>query len=159
MTTYQTLDFALDLPGRWKATKDPERDLVVVHEKPYEQGEDPDLLDEALVVQRIEDDGGASSLSAYAETLMRRFVRQGEPGRSSATLGNVRADRYEWTDGTTKVVTYFLEPSRHQWFRVDYSNKDHRLQELEVRNRAGRLLRGIRWGTPAGAIGGSSPAR
>src|SRR5262249_36945052 len=133
----------------WSATELPDRHLVVVHAEPYEQFEDPDLLDESLLVQRIENLGNASTLSDYADKSMRRFVRQGDAERSTEFLVNRSALRYEWSDGVAKVVTFFLEPSSHRWFRVEYANKDHSLREPDIRDRAGRLLRGFQWQTPA----------
>jgi hypothetical protein len=155
VTTYQTPDFALELPEHWKATELPERDLVVMHEEPYGPEEDPESLGESLLVQRI-DPGDVSSLSDYAKRSMDRFVRQGHPSRSVARFGKVSAEEYEWTDGVAKIVTFFLEPSAHRWFRVEYSNKDYALGESDIKSRAHGLLRHILWRSPVGSSGGRS---
>lgn len=59
------------------------------------------------------------SLTSFAETTMKRHVRQGEPERYSRVIGGRSAHAYSWTDGVANINTYFVEATLGIAVRID----------------------------------------
>ncbi len=136
----------LELPNDWQAT--PVRDGLDSLGPVGRQGA-PGMNDagEAVLVHRLSPPSREESLSDYAERQMKRLVRQGEPKHSVDNLGELEAQIYEWTDGTRRLITWFVEPSREFWYRIDYGTMNPEMTSSALWARANRVLSDIRWRT------------
>jgi hypothetical protein len=138
----------LGLPNGWRATSI-EDGMVVLHvAERFHHGEDPSRLSEGAILRRLPRPEGAESLSDYADKQMKRLVRQGQPDHSVDKLGDLEAQIYEWTDGTRRLITWFVEPDRGVWYRVDYGTQDPEVTRSELWKRAVKVLGNIQWPIP-----------
>ena len=143
-TKYTEGPLELDLPEHWGATR-LSRNLVILHDKDeFHKGEDPSLLREGVTVRRLAHSAD-ESLEERARKEMRRLVRQGEPEYRVDALGSLDAQVYEWTDGSMHLISWFVDPTPDDYFRLDYGTRDPKVTAARLRERAADVLSRIEW--------------
>jgi hypothetical protein len=139
----------LELPKNWQATtlRDGLDSLAPIGGTPVGGRASParHAPSEAVLVHRLTPPTLEQSLPEYAEWQMKRLVRQGEPKHSVATLGELEAQIYEWSDGTRRLITWFVEPSREFWYRIDYGTTNPEVTSSALWKRAAGVLGDIKW--------------
>jgi hypothetical protein len=139
-TKYTDGPLELDLPERWGATR--LRNMVILHDKA--EGGDLALMREGITVRRLAH-ATNESLEQRAKEEMRRHVRQGHPEHRVDALGSLDAEVYEWTDGTMRLISWFVQPTRDDYFRLDYATRDPEVTDARLRERAADVLGKIEW--------------
>lgn len=88
------------------------------------------------------------TIQSYAEAMMKRHVRQGEPERYSQLVGGRSAYAYSWTDGVNNIDTYFVEESAGVVLRIDLAiaaHPNYSATAKRARSSAGQIIGTFAW--------------